>query len=601
MTQTYTIQDFLMTKSAAYPALSYDMSKIVFASNMKGETFQLYCTDVTGSEIKQLTDASEPIMEFKLSPTNNQLIFLKDDKGNENYQIHLLHIDSGVIKPLTEKPQVKYMSVSWSPDGNTITYSSNERNGKDFDIYIKNIESGIEERICDKGGYMINTGFSPEGNYCVFAKANSNVDRELFLYNIQTKELVEITKREQGKEEYYGTGIHWAPDESAIYTLSDVDREFKAIWKYDIQKQKGQYVFERDWDIDEFVVSEDGKKLFATLNENGSLTLRAYTLSDMQEISLSIPKGNVYEFDPDPTGELIVYSFGSAVQNRNIFTLDLKNGDIKQLTDMPMGVDKDVLVRPEEIWFESFDGLKVPTFVYKSQNIEAGKKLPVLIDIHGGPEAQAFNGLNTINQFFVNSGFVVVVPNVRGSSGYGKTYLSLDNIEKRMDSVKDIVALRGYLKTLSYVDENKIVLMGGSYGGFMVLAGLAFYPDLWAAGIDIVGISNFITFLENTAPYRRGLREAEYGYLDRDRELLISISPIHKADQIQAPLMVVHGANDPRVPLDEAQQIVEKVRSNGKEVEFLVYEDEGHGLYKLKNKLDAYPKMVGFLKKVLNL
>lgn len=601
MKTTYSIQDFLMTKTAAYPVLSHDMSKVVFTSNIKGETFQLYYTHVVGSEIKQLTDLSEPVIDFKLSPTASQLIFLKDDKGNENYQIHLLHIDSGVIKPLTEKPQVKHMAVSWSPDGSMITYSSNEKNGKDFDIYIKNIETGIEECIYANNGYFVNTGFSPQGNYCVFAKANSNVDQELFLYNVQTKELTEITKREVGKEEYYSASVHWAPDESAIYTLSDVDREFKAIWKYDIQKQKGDYVFEYNWDVDNFAVSEDGKKLFVVLNENGSLTLRAYTLSDMKEIPLSIPKGNVYDFDLDPTGELVVYSFGSAVQNRNIFTLDLKNGDIKQLTDMPMGVDKDILVRPDEIWFESFDGLKVPAFVYKPQNIEAGKKLPVLIDIHGGPESQAFNGLNTINQFFVNSGFVVVVPNVRGSSGYGKTYLSLDNIEKRMDSVKDMVSLREYLKTLSYVDENKIVLMGGSYGGFMVLAGLAFYPDLWAAGIDIVGISNFVTFLENTAPYRRAIREAEYGYLERDRELLISISPIHKADQIQASLMVVHGANDPRVPLDEAKQIVEKVRSNGKEVEFLVYEDEGHGLYKLKNKFDAYPKMVGFLQKVLKL
>ncbi len=601
MKTTYTIQDFLITKAAAYPALSYDMSKIVFISNIKGETAQLYCTDVVGSEIKQLTDMSEPVMDFKLSPTKNELVFLKDDKGNENYQIHLLHIESGITRPLTDKPQVRHVSLSWSPDGDMITYSSNERNGKDFDIYIKNIETGVDECIYDKGGHVTNAGFSPKGTYCVFAKANSNVDRELYLYNIQTKELVEITKKEQGKEEYYSTSIHWAPDESAIYTLSDVDREFKAIWKYDIQKQKGEYVFENRWDVDAFIVSEDGKRLFVVLNENGSLLLRAYNLSDMKEILLPIPKGNVYDLDLDPTGELVVYSFGSAVQNRNIFTLDLKNGEIKQLTDMPMGVDKNILVQPEEIWFSSFDGLQVPSFIYKPKDIPEGKKLPVIIDIHGGPESQAFNGFASINQFFVHSDFVVAVPNVRGSAGYGKTYLSLDNIEKRMDSVKDIVALRDYLKTLPYVDENKIVLMGGSYGGFMVLAGLAFYPDLWAAGIDIVGISNFITFLENTAPYRRAIREAEYGHLERDRDLLISISPIHKADQIQASLMVVHGANDPRVPLDEAQQIVEKVRSNGKEVEFLVYEDEGHGLYKLKNRLDAYPKMVGFLKKVLEL
>jgi len=259
----------------------------------------------------------------------------------------------------------------------------------------------------------------------------------------------------------------------------------------------------------------------------------------------------------------------------------------------------DELVDPELIHFKSFDGLEIPAFVYQPNTIRPGQKFPVIINIHGGPEEQFMPSLKTITQYFVYAGYIVVGPNVRGSAGYGKTYMNLDNVEKRMDSVKDIIALRDHLAKFPEVDLEKMVVMGGSYGGFMVLACLAFSPDLWAAGIDTVGIANFVTFLENTAPYRRHLREAEYGSLEKDREFLESISPINSVEKIKAPLFIIHGANDPRVPLSEAEQISGKLKSLGRTVEMVVYSDEGHGLSKLKNRLDAYPKMVDFLEEVL--
>ena len=195
----------------------------------------------------------------------------------------------------------------------------------------------------------------------------------------------------------------------------------------------------------------------------------------------------------------------------------------------------------------------------------------------------------------------MIAPNVRGSAGYGKKYLALDDIEKRLDSVKDLEYLHKYIETVPELNSKKVALMGGSYGGYMTLAGLAFYPDLWMAGVDIVGISNFITFLENTAPYRRVLREAEYGFLDKHRDLLFAISPINHVDKIKAPLFLIHGANDPRVPLSEAEQIINKLTELGRKTSFLVYDDEGHGLSKLKNRLDAYPKVIEFLDSVSNL
>ena len=202
-------------------------------------------------------------------------------------------------------------------------------------------------------------------------------------------------------------------------------------------------------------------------------------------------------------------------------------------------------------------------------------------------------------QYLVYNGYAVIAPNVRGSSGYGKSYMALDDVERRLDSVKDIVALREHIASMPDMDAARIALYGGSYGGFMVLACMAFYPELWAAGVDIVGIVNFVTFLQNTAPYRRAQREAEYGSLKNDRELLEKISPIHSIEKIEAPLLLIHGANDPRVPLSEAEQIVTRLKGVGRHVELLVYPDEGHGIAKLRNKLDAFPKVVEFLDKAL--
>ena len=256
------------------------------------------------------------------------------------------------------------------------------------------------------------------------------------------------------------------------------------------------------------------------------------------------------------------------------------------------GIDPVSFVEPEVVVVPSFDGLEVPAWVYRPAGVE---RPPVIVSVHGGPEAQERVGFNPVYQYLVAAGYAVVAPNVRGSSGYGKSYLALDDVEKRPDSVRDLIGMGEWVRSQPDLDGDRMAVMGGSYGGFMVLAALTEAPGLWAAGVDIVGIANFVTFLENTGSYRRALREAEYGSLAHDREFLESISPIHKADRVAAPLLVIHGANDPRVPLGEAHQIVEKVEANGTPVELIVFDDEGHGVVKLANRKVAYGRVVVFL------
>jgi dipeptidyl aminopeptidase/acylaminoacyl peptidase len=252
-------------------------------------------------------------------------------------------------------------------------------------------------------------------------------------------------------------------------------------------------------------------------------------------------------------------------------------------------------IEPEIIHYPSFDGLQIPALWYLPHDAQPNHQTPVVVSVHGGPEGQAQYTWNATFQYFLRRGYAVLAPNVRGSSGYGKHYLSLDDVRQRPDSITDLKYAVDWLYGQPTVAPKKIAVMGGSYGGFMVLAALTTFPDLWAAGVDIVGIANLLTFLENTSSYRRHLRTAEYGDPERDRDFLIALSPIHKADRIQAPLMVIHGAQDPRVPVGEAEQIVEHLRAGQRPVEYQRFEDEGHGIVKLKNRLVCYPRIASFL------
>jgi dipeptidyl aminopeptidase/acylaminoacyl peptidase len=301
----------------------------------------------------------------------------------------------------------------------------------------------------------------------------------------------------------------------------------------------------------------------------------------------------------------LAFTYTSAVRTMDIYMWDLVDNQVNAVTRSSHGgVPQETFIIPELVHYPTFDQdergqtRRIPAWFYYPQS-ESQNPLPVIVMVHGGPESQYRPYYHFLIQYFLQHGYAVLSPNVRGSTGYGKAYSHLDDVEKRMDSVADLAHAAQWLKQQPSIDGERLVVYGGSYGGFMVLAALTQYPDLWAAGVDIVGISNFVTFLENTSDYRRAHREAEYGSLAKDRDLLERISPIRHAERITAPLMVIHGANDPRVPLGEAEQLVEALRARQVPVEFLIFDDEGHGLVRLKNKLVAYPAVVAFLEQHL--
>lgn len=593
----YSIKDFLEVKSSNKPSFSPDGKSISFLSNSTG-TSQLYLVLTEGGDIKQLTFYEDPINFAIFSPVKNEILFGKGIEGNEITQFFILDIDTGIIKEVTKNPKVKYQIGSWSYDGKLISYSSNERNGKDFDVYFMNIETGQQTCIYKEGGACHAQGFSPLGKYISFLKKSSLAENNLYLYNTESKTLECVTFHKDKTE--YGSP-KWLKDESRFYIATNLDKDFVGIASYDITSKSFTYIFNPNCDVDSIAISKDNKYLTVTLNEEGYKRLEIYEIPIFKKITNEVSiKTNIYSNTFSKDSSHIALCIGDSCNTNDIWVWSIKENKYWQVTKSFQGVPSETLVEPELINFKSFDGLNIPAFIYLPKDHKDRKDIPVIVNIHGGPESQYIPSFNSLIQYFVYHGYAVMAPNIRGSSGYGKRYLALDDVEKRMDSIKDLASLHEYIKLAPELDSKKVVLMGGSYGGYMTLCGSVFYPELWAGGISIVGISNLVTFLENTAVYRRSIRETEYGSLDKDRDLLNSISPINYIENIKAPLLIIHGANDPRVPISEAQQLVDKLKSLDREVEFLVYSDEGHGLSKLKNRLDAYPKVIKFLEKISN-
>ncbi|MDP4012961.1 MAG: S9 family peptidase [Candidatus Nanoarchaeia archaeon] len=588
----YSIQDFLEIKGCGNASISPDGTNVSFLNNDTG-TNQIYIIPIGGGEKEQLTDFKESIFFQRFSPVENKIIFGLDEGGNERIKFYLLDINTKKIKLLTENDATRRFG-NISKEGKFISYSSNERNGVDFDVYLMNIETFEKELIFSEGEWCDALAFSPEGNYLVVSQAYSNIDNNLFLIDLNTKTFRNITPH-KGNAVY--DQIAWV-DESGFYLASDQDREIKELFFYDLNKNELVRKLKYEWEINFIGINWKSSILTIMTNEDGYFKLRFYNPKTLKILDLVIPiEGNPVGPGFSKDDKYLVFFLQSSTKTQDVWVWNRENNQIKKLTNSYCKIPEEVFVNEELIRYKSFDGLEIPAYLYLPK--ERKGKIPAIVYLHGGPEAQFYPAFVRIFQYFLHEGYAVIAPNVRGSTGYGKTYQSLDDREKRLDSVKDLEWLHKALEQRGDIDTSKLALFGGSYGGYMVLAGLTFQPNLWAVGVDEVGIANFITFLENTSAYRRKLREAEYGYLDTQRKMLKEISPLTHLNNVKSPLFIIHGKNDPRVPLIEAEQMYSKLKELGRDVELLVYDDEGHGLSKLKNRLDAYPKVVEFLNKHL--
>ena len=606
------IDRYLNIRAATSPNLSPDGKRLAFLTNITG-TPQVWMIEATGGWPEQMTFYEDRVDFVSWSPDGAGLLFGKAKGGDENAQLYWLSPDGSEIKALTSDPRVRHNFGGWSHDGKYISYGSNKRDRNFFDVYVMNIGTGREELVYQQDGSNDPVAWSVDGNRIIVSHTNEqlSLDNDLFLVDLKTKGATPLTPHEGAAQ--FGDVVFTPDGHSIIFGTND-KREFYSLAQMDLASKRVDIIDNTEWDLGSVSMSPDGGLLAYTINRDGfsELFIRRLdtdgkpliTAIGPKEAPVKLPaKGIVggLRFSRDNSGEAyrtgnkLALGFNSSRYPSDIWLYDLKTRALSQITNSSLaGIPQSSFVEPELIHYKTFDGREIPAWYYKPQDSNSTSGLPVILNVHGGPEGQAQPGFSPINQYYLSRGYAVLAPNVRGSTGYGKTFTHLDDVRNREDSVKDLAASVAWLKA-NGGDGKRIAITGGSYGGYMTLAAITLYPDLWAAAVSTVGISNFESFLKNTSGYRRKLREVEYGSLERDLEFLKSVSPIYKVDRIKAPLMVIQGKNDPRVPYTEAEQIVAALKKRNAIVEYKLFDDEGHGVAKLSNRLIVYPLMADFL------
>ncbi len=553
-------------------------TRLLVASNIPG-THQLYVLPSRGGELEQLTNVDEPV-EGAFLPDGRVLVEM-DEGGNERTQLYLL--EEGRLEPLVVDP--RYIHRTPKAAGSTLAYVTNRGDGVDFEAVARDLESG-EERTFDLRGYLAVEAISPDGRSIVVERVGERSgDNDLFLCDVQTGDVRHLTPHEEAAEFYSATWV----GERLVLATNDGRDTFALV-------SHGDVVYESRWDVE---AAGEAGRLLALENADGysQLTL----IEDGETRAIELPGDGVVEhpvFSDD--GALLAFSFSRPTEPHDVYLYDIAEAALTRLTTSPRDVDPATLVEPTLHRYESFDGESIPVFLFEP---EGDGPFPVVVTVHGGPESQwrpwFSPSFAPLTQYLVANGYAVAAPNVRGSTGYGKRYEHLDDVERRLDSVSDLAALHDWLGGRPTIDASRAAVYGRSYGGYMVLAALAFQPERWAAGIECVGIASLVTFLQNTSPYRRAAREREYGSLERDREVLERVSPLARIDAIRAPLFIQHGRNDPRVPVSESEHIHRVLTEKGIPSELLIFEDEGHTVEKLGNRIETFTRAVAFLDGVL--
>lgn len=569
--------------------------QIAFLDDRSG-TKQVSVLTLSTGEIRPLTTSTERVLTLKGTP-GGTVVFGMDKSGDERQQVFVMDDPGSEPRRITHAAESIHEPGAVSKRGDYVLMRSNARNEATFDIVGIPAAGGEPEIWLADGGQVSPLDISDDGQRALVVRLNTNLDGDLLLVERAGK----VTNLTEHEGEQWVLGASLDHEGSGVWLLSNLERDFAALMHIDLASGERRVAYETDWDVEAFALSPDGQAIALSINENGvSKPLLIPAKGDGPATEIQAPAGVIDRFSWLPDSSGVVYGL-STVEDPSALMLSDRSGSARTIADANEGGERPKTFAAEPIRYTSFDGLEIPAFFFKP---EGDGPFPVLIDIHGGPESQRrlnYSPSGPVLQYLTSLGMAVLSLNVRGSTGYGKGFSHLDDKGKRLDAVKDVEFAVKWLREREDVIPDRIAVYGRSYGGFMTLAALVFYPDLWAAGVEMVGIANFVSFLERTGPWRRKHREAEYGELENDREMLERISPINYIDNIRAPLMVCHGRHDPRVPLYEAEQVVEAVRQQGQDVVLRVYDDEGHALSKRPNVLDAFALMGAFLTKHLGL
>ena len=598
--QEYSIEDFMNTISFGGSSFSPDEKSILIRSNESG-IFNAYEVDLVNGKSNQLTfsdtNSISPISYF---PNDKRFLFRSDQGGNEIWHIYVYNVD-GSTKDLTPGEKSRSLFLEWAHDEQSFFYTSNKRNPKYMDVYEMEINSFISKMIFENNDALNVASISNDKQYMALNKTYTRDNSDLYLYNIKNKSLKKISA-EAKDVNHNPTGF--SIDSKSLYFLTDLDSEFNFLKKYDIDNENIQEVQKEDWNIINNYFSYSGKYHITVINADSQTKIKIYDNESSQYFKLpNIRNGSISSLNISKSENLLSFYHGSAKSPSDLYLLYINNGKLKKLTNsMNPSINKEYLGEAKVIRFKSFDGLEIPAIYYKPPQASRGNKVPALVRVHGGPGGQARVGYRASTQFLVNHGYAVLDINNRGSGGYGKTFQTLDDQAHGKGDLDDCVWAMNWLKNQSHIDKSKIGILGGSYGGYMVMAAMAFRPDAFDVGVNIYGVTNWIRTLKSIPPWWEAARESLYKELGNpftQEDYLYSISPLFHAKNIKRPVLVLQGANDPRVLQVESDEMVAAIKEQNVPVEYVVFPDEGHGFTKKKNQITSNKTILEFLDKYL--
>ena len=596
----YPIEAFLDVTSYGGGSFSPDKSKLLVHHDGTG-IYNAYALAVDGSGETPLTEqAEESIFVSDYFPEDERFVYLSDSGGNELFHVFVREED-GSVTDLTPGEGHRAMFGGWTWGDDALIVLTNERNPKFMDAYVVDLDDYSRELVFENEGFQF-SDLSPDKSQVLIAQTLGNADTDIFVQDLATGERTALSLEGESSDR----PLSFSADGEWVYYTTDRDSEFRYLSKVRPDGSDRQEVARYDWDVMWAYLSRSGQRLVVAVNEDARTKLHLYDAATMEEQPLpKLPDAEIRSvgFSRDET---MIAFFASTDRTPNdLYVAELSGGGSSETASprrltrsLSEELDPDHLVSGEVVRFNSFDGVEIPGILYKPHQANAeGAKLPALVSVHGGPGGQSRVGYSDLMQYLVNHGYVVYAINNRGSSGYGKTFFHMDDLDHGGGDLQDCVSAKQMLIDTGYVDPDKIGIIGGSYGGFMVLAALTFEPEAFDAGVDIFGVSNWVRTLQNIPPWWEAARkmfEQEMGSAD-DEEFLRSFSPLFHAENIVRPLMVLQGANDPRVLQAESDEIVAAARANGVPVEYLVFEDEGHGFVKRENQEEGYRGIRKFL------
>lgn len=597
--EQYTIEQFYENIRNGGGKFSEDESRLLISSDKSG-IFNVYEITIADGSKKQITYSDkESFFAIDYVPGTKQILYSADKGGNEIDHIYLLKEDS-TTTDLTPEENEKAQFAGWSEDKKSMFYLSNKRDPRFFDLYKMSVGTWHSELVYQNdSGYNI-TGGSHNENIVCLTKSITTSENKLFLYNLSNQALTKIS---DVPGEYGSAGF--SKDDKEFFFITNADKEFAYLVKYNIESKEKSVLFETNWDVMYSYLSENEKYRVIAINEDGKNKLivkenKTETNVDFPEI----PDGDIAGVNISESEKLIRLKIGTSKSPNNIYVYNFETKELKKLTEsLNPEINPDDLVSAEVVRFKSFDDLEIPAIYYKPLIASEKNKVPALVWVHGGPGGQSRVGYFALVQYLVNHGYAILAVNNRGSSGYGKSFYKMDDLNHGDKDLKDCIWGKKWLQEQSYIDSNKIGIIGGSYGGYMTMAAMTFTPDEFKVGVNIFGVTNWLRTLKSIPPYWEAFRKALYAELGdpftTDSTRLYEISPLFHAENVKNPILVLQGANDPRVLQVESDEIVEAVKKNNVPVEYIVFPDEGHGFVKKENEIKGYGQVLTFLDKYL--